>query len=174
MTEKEIKIEARERTDYKVLEQVCKYKSRKMPAKSKWDAVTENAVVEIKNRDKYTYEHFNTFSLSLHKLDHLELGKKVEDKQYSCVVAIYPLSDKVVIFDTTNLNAKNAKIEWIKVKKTQYDDEEETEYVYEPKVMLDLKAGKHGDYRTIVLDADLSWVEDDYIKNYNEIKGNNK
>lgn len=169
MTEKEIKIEARERTDYRVLQQICHYDMRRKPPGSKWDAVTENAVVEIKNRDKYTYDDFDTFSLSLHKLDHLELGKKEEDKPYSAVVAIYPLSNKVVIFDTTNLNAKNAKIEWKRVKKTQYDTKEPI-YVWQPKVMLDLTEGKHTNYRTIVLDTDLSWVEEDYENNIREIK----
>lgn len=169
MTEKERRIEAREQTDYKAFTQICHYQSRKMPPKSKWDAVTENAVVEIKNRDKYTYTQFKTFLLSLHKLDHLELGKKTEDKPYSCVVAIYPLSDKIVVFDTTNLNAKNSTIEWRKVKVTEYDDEEPV-YEWRPFAVLSLEPGKHQYYRTIVLDTDLSWTDEDYQKNLEELR----
>ena len=173
MTEKQIKIEARELTDFKVLQQVFQYEAtKKMPSGSKWDAVTENCVVEIKNRDKYKYDSFPTFALSLHKLDHLELGKKTEGKPYSVVLGIYPLSNKVVLFDVTDLNPKNANIEWKRVKKTEYADGEPI-YVWEPKVMLDLTEGKHDNYRTIVIDTDLSWVEEDFQENYNRLKQNN-
>lgn len=172
MTEKQIRIEARELTDFKVLQQVFYYESRKMPSGSKWDAVTENCVVEIKNRDKYKYDSFPTFSLSLHKLDHLELGKRTEDKPNASVLAIYPLSNKAVLFDVTDLNPKNANIEWKRVKKTEYADGEPI-FVWEPKVMLDLKEGKHDNYRTIVIDTDLSWVEEDFQENYNRLKQNN-
>lgn len=169
MTEKEIRIEARELTDFKAFQQICFRESRKMPPKSKWDAVTDNSVVEIKNRDKYTYGQFNTFTLSLHKLDHLELGKKMEDKPYSCVVALYPKSNKAVVFDTTRLNAKNCTIEWRKVKVTEYDDEE-PEWQWRPFAVLSLEPGKHEYYRTIVLDTDLSWTYGDFEKNIEEIR----
>lgn len=173
MTEKQIKIEARELTDYKVLQQVFQYEAtKKMPSGCKWDAVTENCVVEIKNRDKYKYDSFPTFALSLHKLDHLELGKETEGKPYSSVLGIYPLSNKVVLFDVTDLNPKNANIEWKRVKKTEYADGEPI-FVWEPKVMLDLTEGKHDNYRTIVIDTDLSWVEEDFQENYNRLKQNN-
>lgn len=173
MTEKQIRIEARELTDFKVLQHVFQYEAKKkMPSGSKWDAVTENCVVEIKNRDKYKYDSFPTFALSLHKLDHLELGRKTEGKRYSVVLGIYPLSNKVVLFDVTKLNQKNANIEWKRVKKTEYADGKSI-YVWEPKVMLDLKEGKHDNYITMVINTDLSWVEEDYQENYNRLKQNN-
>lgn len=170
MTEKEIRIEARERTDYKAFQQICHYKMKKMPPMSKWDAVTENSVVELKNRDKYEIGTFDTFTLSLHKLDHLAMGRKEEEKPYSCVVAFYPLSNKAVVFDTTELTPNNADIVWRKVKKTEYDDEENAEWEWKPFASLSLKEGRHKNYRTIVLDADLSWTNDDYRRNVSELR----
>lgn len=169
MTEKERRIEAREQTDYKAFTQICFYKSRKMPAKSRYDAVTENAVVEIKSRDKYKYDDFNTFTLSLHKLDHLQLGMKKENKPFASVVALYPRSNKVAVFDVTELTPNNCSIEWRYVKVTEYDDEEPV-YAWKPFAVLSLEPGKHQYYRTIVLDADLGWVDEDYRKNLAELR----
>lgn len=113
----------------------------------------ERDLVEIKNRDNYAYEDFQTFMLSLHKLDSMQAMMKKENAQRGFVAGLYPKSNKVVLFDITNLTPTVADIKWLYVKKTQYDPKSPKEW--QPKASLDLKHGHYKHYSTYVYDYDF-------------------
>ena len=116
-------IEKREELDYQAFEKLIEEKGNKttphkMPQFSKYDAWTEKddktvAVVELKTRDDYHISDFDTFLLSLHKVSELQEGKRLNDAQKSILVAFYPLDNKTVIFDLTDLTDDKCDIKWI-------------------------------------------------------------
>lgn len=113
----------------------------------------ERTFVEIKNRDEYAYEDFQTFMLSLHKLDSMQRMMKKENAQKGFVAGLYPKSKKVVLFDITNLTPTVADIKWLYVKKTQYDPNSPKEW--QPKAALNLQQGNYKHYSTYVYDFDF-------------------
>lgn len=113
----------------------------------------ERIFIEVKQREKYRYDDFRTFLLSLHKLDSMQLMMKKENAQRGFVVGIYPDDSKIVLFDITNLPSTLADITWRKVKKTEYDPD--SEMVYQPFAELNLKHGKYKHYSTYVYNFGL-------------------
>lgn len=117
----------------------------------------ERILIEIKNRDKYAYDDFNTFLLSLHKIDTMQEMLVQENAQKGFVAALYPRSNKVVLFDVTNTRVQDMgdnDIRWVKVKKTEYDPN--SPRVWQPKAVFDLRHGKHRNYSTYVYDFDFN------------------
>lgn len=112
-----------------------------------------NTLIELKWREDYRYNDFPTFLLSLHKLDSMQLHMKEKNAQRGCIVGIYPYDGKVVIFDVTELIPQVADIQWRKVKKTQYDPD--SEKVWMPFAVLNLKPGKYKHYSTYVFEYDM-------------------
>lgn len=170
MTEKEIKedIDLREGIDYWTYRDFIeakwpgRYTLDKMRAGKEYDAVQTNtktgetALIELKYREDYRYNDFPTFLLSLHKLDSMQLHMKKKNAQRGCIVGIYPYDGKVVIFDVTELTPQVADIQWRKVKKTQYDPD--SEKVWKPFAVLNLKPGKYKHYSTYVFDHNIQKI----------------
>lgn len=116
----------------------------------------ERILIEIKNRDNYSYDDFPTFLLSLHKIDTMQEMLVQENAQKGFVAALYPLSGKVVLFDITDTRVQDMgenDIRWVKVKKTQYDPE--SPKIWQPKAVFDLKRGHHKHYSTYVYNFGL-------------------
>lgn len=136
-----------------------KYKLDKMKAGKEYDAIQTNTItgedtlVELKWREDYRYNDFPTFLLSLHKLDSMQLHMNKKNAQRGCIVGIYPYDGKVVIFNVTELTPQVADIQWRKVKKTQYDPD--SEKVWKPFAVLNLKPGKYKHYSTYVFEYDM-------------------
>lgn len=110
----------------------------------------ERYLIEIKYRDKYAFDDFDTFMLSLHKTDSMQIMMKKEKAQKGFIAGLYPKGNKVVLFDITDLTPTVADIKWVKVKKTEFDDN--SERVYQPKAMLNMQPGKYKHYSTYVYD----------------------
>lgn len=136
-----------------------RYTLDKMKAGKEYDAFQTNTttgantLVELKCREDYRYDDFPTFLLSLHKLDSMQLNMKKKNAQNGCIVGIYPYDGKVVIFDVTELTPQVADIQWRKVKKTQYDPD--SEKVWKPFAVLNLKPGKYNHYSTYVYEHNI-------------------
>lgn len=160
-------IEKREELDYKAFENLIKEKGNKtIPHKteqfSKYDAWTEKdgktfAVVELKTREDYHLEDFDTFLLSLHKVSELQEAKHLNDAQRAILVAFYPLDDKTVIFDLTDLTDDKCDIKWIYTYKTHYMKEKGK--IWQPYAQLNLKEGNYGNYSTKIVGQELGFLK---------------
>ena len=171
MEEKKVKeeINRQENTDIeqyrKFIESISpdKYVITQTPPGTGYDALQYNTetgeriLIEIKNRDNYAYDDFSTFHLSLHKIDTMQEMLVEENAQKGFVAALYPKSDKVVLFDITYTTTQDMgadDIQWVYVKKTQYDPD--SPRIWQPKAVLDLKHGHHRNYSTYVYDFDFN------------------
>lgn len=160
-------IEKREELDYQAFENLIKEKGNKTtPHKteqfSKYDCWTEKdgkviAVVELKTREDYHLDDFDTFLLSLHKVDELQEARHLNDAQKSILVAFYPLDNKTVIFDLTNLTAQDCDIKWIYTYRTHYMKEKGK--TWQPYAELKLTEGNHGNYSTKIVSQELGFLK---------------
>lgn len=160
-------IEKREELDYKAFENLIKQKGNKTePHKTeqyaKYDAWTEKdgktvAVVELKTREDYHLDDFETFLLSLHKISELQEAKRLNDAQKSILVAFYPLDNKTVIFDLSDLTDDKCDIKWIYTYKTHYMKEKGK--TWQPYAQLNLKEGNHGNYSTKIIEQELGFLK---------------
>lgn len=136
-----------------------RYTLDKMKAGKEYDAFQTNTttgantLVELKWREDYRYDDFPTFLLSLHKLDSMQSNIKKKNAQNGCIVGIYPYDGKIVIFDVTELTPQVADIQWRLVKLTQYDPD--SEKVWKPFAVLNLKPGKYNHYSTYVYEHSI-------------------
>ena len=159
-------IEKREELDYKAFENLIKEKGNKttphkMPQFSKYDCWTEKdektvAVVELKTREDYHISDFDTFLLSLHKVSELQEGKRLNDSQKSILVAFYPLDDKTVIFDLSDLTDDKCDIKWIYTWITHYDKKKGKRW--QPYAELSLTEGNHKYYSTKIVNQKLDYL----------------
>lgn len=156
-------IEEREELDYKAFENLIelhgnKTEPHKMPQYSKYDAYTTNgtdniAVVELKTREDYHLDDFDTFLLSLHKVSELNYGRADKNAQKSILVAFYPLDNKTVIFDLSNLTDDKCDIKWINTWITHYDKSKGKKW--QPYAELSLTEGEHKYYSTKIINQNL-------------------
>lgn len=156
-------IELREEKDYLAFEDLIrqngnKTEPHKMPQFSKYDAWTTNgteniAVVELKTREDYHIIDFDTFLLSLHKVDELKYGRMDRNAQKSILVAFYPLDNKTAIFDLTDLSATDCEIKWVYTWTTHYDQSKGKKW--QPYAELSLTEGSHGNYSTKIVGQNL-------------------
>ena len=159
-------IEKREELDYQAFEKLIEEKGNKttphkMPQFSKYDCWTEKddktvAVVELKTREDYHLEDFDTFLLSLHKISELQEGKRLNDAQKSILVAFYPLDNKTVIFDLSDLTDDKCDIKWINTWITHYDKSKGKRW--QPYAELSLTEGSHKYYSTKIIDQKLDYL----------------
>lgn len=162
-------IEEREELDYRAFQKLIELKGNKTvphrtPRFCKYDAYTvlqgkTMAVVELKTREDYHINDFKTFLLSLHKVDELQEAKALNEAQGAFLVAFYPLDNKTVIFDLTDLRAQDMgekDIKWVYTYRTHYIKEKGKEM--QPFVELDLQEGKHKNYSTKIIDQPLEFL----------------
>ena len=131
--ELDLKITAMEQTDKQIYKMFINSKNdnkkkqfnfRDMDTKSPYDLyqtmtpldnpfISTSTIVELKNRIDYTYEQFDTIYLEQYKIRNI-LQKQEEDNAQQTILAIlYPLSDKIVLIDITN-------IDWEQVNNNQH------------------------------------------------------
>ena len=159
-------IEKREELDYQAFQNLIKIKGsktepHKMPQFSKYDCwtstSTENiAVVELKTREDYHINDFDTFLLSLHKVSELQYGKKEKNAQNCILVAFYPLDNKTAIFDLSNLTDDKCDLKWIYTWVTHYDKSKGKRW--QPYAELSLTPGDHKYYSTKIIDQELGYL----------------
>lgn len=160
-------IEVREEKDYKAFENLIQLNGNKtvphkMPQYSKYDAYTTTvtgedtvAVVELKTREDYSIDDFDTFLLSLHKVSELQQGKKDKNAQKSILVSFYPKDNKTVIFDLSNLTDDKCDIKWIYTWITHYDKSKGKKW--QPYAELSLTPGQHKYYSTKIIPQNLEF-----------------
>lgn len=173
------RIEAQENTDIELYqrfidEKTCgEYTVTRTGQYEKYDAVQvnhengEKIVLEFKTRN-IPYEQYPDYIFSFRKLDQLQEAKMLNEATRSLFAAFYPISSKIVIFDLTNLNSKNTRVDWMFMKHTEYDDNSEKEW--QPVVKLKLDP-THDDenYRTYVYDFKMDDYEQIYQKNWEKL-----
>lgn len=159
-------IEQREKLDFEAFQQ---FKERygkddvelhKMPQYSKYDAYTSKddntiAVIELKTREKYSIDDFSTFLLSLHKIDELQEAKRLENAHRAILVAFYPKDSKTIVFDLTNLTAKECDITWKNTWKTHYNKKHRQP---QPYAVLSLTEGTYKHYSVKIFDQKLDFL----------------
>lgn len=166
MRKRKISIEERERLDYQAFENLIelygnKTTPHKMPQFSSYDCWTEKdqqtvAVIELKTREEYHINSFPTFLLSLKKIDQLQEGKTLNDAHRAILVAFYPLDNKTVIFDLSDLKSTDVTVEWRYVYITEYEPEKGKEW--QPFAVLNLQQGQHKNYSTKIINQKLGFL----------------